>query len=135
MSEELLTVEAAAETLRLHAKTVLRHIREGRLRATKVGKQYRIHRSDLAAFAGSPVKADVVATRATAIVDIEDVDAVLLQRLSAVLLGARQGADMSARLSIDIAHDPVRRSVKVIAIGSAGDVAMILKLADACLEG
>jgi excisionase family DNA binding protein len=135
MSEELLTVEAAAEALSLHAKTVLRHIREGRLRATKVGKQYRILRSDLAAYAGSPVPAEGAGARATAVVDIEDVDAVLLQRLSAILLGARQGADMSARLSIDIAHDPIRRSVKVIAIGSVGDVAMVLKLADACVEG
>lgn len=135
MSEELLTVEAAAEALSLHPKTVLRHIREGRLRASKVGKQYRILRSDLSAFAGSPVPADAPGARATAIVDIDDVDAVLLQRLSAILLGARQGADMSGRLSIDIAHDPIRRSVKVIVIGSAGDVAMVLKLADACVEG
>ncbi len=52
MTQELYTVEAAAERLKLHNKTVLRFIREGRLRATKIGKQYRILHSDLDAFAG-----------------------------------------------------------------------------------
>lgn len=134
MSEELLTVEAAAEALSLHAKTVLRHIREGRLRATKVGKQYRILRSDLASFAGAPVR-EPSSARATCVVDLEDVDANQLQRLTAILLGARQGADHAQHLSIDVAHDPIRRSVKVIAVGSPGDLAMVLKLVDACLEG
>jgi len=136
MSEELLTVDAAAEALQLHAKTVLRFIREGRLRATKVGKQYRILRSDLDAFAGNPVHPGTPRARATGIVDIGDVDQAMLQRLSAILLGARQGADPGAEpMSIDLAHDPVRRSIKVIAVGSPGDLAMILKLVDACLEG
>jgi excisionase family DNA binding protein len=52
MSEELYTVEMAAERLKLHPKTVLRFIRDGRLRATRIGKSYRILRSDLDAFGG-----------------------------------------------------------------------------------
>jgi len=132
MSQELLTVDAAAEALSLHAKTVLRHIREGRLRATKVGKQYRILRSDLQAFAGTPVR-DAARARATAVVDVDDVDDHLLQRLTAILLGARRGAGEGVHLSIDVAHDPVRRSAKVIAVGAPADLAMVLKLLEACL--
>lgn len=134
MSEDLLTVEAAAAALSLHAKTVLRHIREGRLRATKVGKQYRILRSDLASFAGAPVR-EPARARATCVVDVEDVDAALLQRLTAILLGAGQGSDPANELSVNVAHDPIRRSAKLIAVGSPGDLAMVLKLVDACLEG
>lgn len=134
MSQELLTVEAASAELQLHPKTVLRFIREGRLRATKVGKQFRILRSDLDAFAGAPVRS-VSRSRATAIIDIEDVDQELLRRLSSVLLGARQSAEPGAEpMSIDVAHDPIRRTAKVIATGAPGDLAAVLKLVDACLE-
>ena len=39
--------------LGLHARTVRRYIREGRLKATRIGKQYRINIQDFNAFAGS----------------------------------------------------------------------------------
>lgn len=135
MTTEFLTVETAAHLLQLHPKTVLRFIREGRLRATKVGKQYRVMRSDLNTFAGSNSPNDGRDTKATSIVDIADVDPALLQRLSAVLLGASKGKEPSgAPISVDIAHDPERRSVKVILIASPADTAMLLKLVSACLE-
>src|ERR1700742_4906865 len=52
MSEEVYTVEQFAERLKLHPKTVLRFIRDGRLRAVKVGKSYRILRTELEAMTG-----------------------------------------------------------------------------------
>ena len=52
MSGELYTVEQAADRLKLHAKTVLRMIREGRLKAVRLGKAYRISGDDLDAAAG-----------------------------------------------------------------------------------
>ena len=135
MTAEFLTAEAAAQLLQLHPKTVLRFIREGRLRATKVGKQYRVMRSDLNTFAGSNSQNDVRQARATSIVDIADVDPALLQRLSAILLGASKGKEPSgAHISVDIAHDPERRSAKIILIASPADAAMLLKLVSACLE-
>jgi excisionase family DNA binding protein len=135
MSETLLTVEAAAKELQLHPKTILRFIREGRLRASKVGKQYRILRSELGKFTGVVVHGGAAPARATSIVDIEGVNQVLLDRLSAMLLGALKGRDpLGEPMSLDIAHDPIRRSVKVIAVGAPGDVGMLLKLVDTCLE-
>lgn len=133
MSGELLTVDAAAKLLQLHPKTVLRFIRQGRLRASKVGKQYRVLRSDLNAFAGAGGPPDASEAKATSIVDIEDVDAALLQRLSAVLLGASQGS-RQAPVSLDIVHDPARHSVKVIVIAAPADAAVLLSLVDACLR-
>lgn len=136
MSADFMTVDAAAGLLQLHPKTVLRHIREGRLRATRLGKQYRILRSDLHAFAGSSRPARVRAARATTIVDIADVDAALLHRLQAILIGASQGKDPSdAPMSLDIAHDVTRGSAKVIIVAAPDDAAMLLRLVGACLEG
>src|SRR5258705_2793741 len=52
MSEEVYTVEQFAERLKLHPKTVLRFIKDGRLRAVKVGKSWRILRTEMEAMTG-----------------------------------------------------------------------------------
>jgi excisionase family DNA binding protein len=135
MSDELYTVEAAAERLKLHAKTVLRFIREGRLRATKLGKSYRILRSDLDALAGAPARPAAAAeSRATAIVDLSDVDPEMARRLASYVTGARLGREARPDpMNIDVAHDPMRRQVKVVLVGSLGDVAATLGLIQALL--
>lgn len=135
MTTEFLTVDAAATLLKLHPKTVLRFIREGRLRATRPGKQYRLLRSDLNAFAGADATPPGRMARATSIVDIDDVDLALVERLSAHILGATQGRQPSdSPISLDIAHDPLRRSAKVIIHASPADTATLLGFVDACLE-
>lgn len=48
MTEEMYSVEQVAEQLGLHVRTVRGYIRSGRLKAVRIGKQYRIARSDLA---------------------------------------------------------------------------------------
>lgn len=50
MNEGYLTVEQISEKLNMHPKTIQRYIREGKLRATKVGKGWRVHGHDLSAF-------------------------------------------------------------------------------------
>ena len=47
---ELLTVNEVAKMLNLHEITVRRHIKQGRLRAVKVGRQVRIRKEDLEEF-------------------------------------------------------------------------------------
>jgi excisionase family DNA binding protein len=51
MAEKYYTAEQAAELLKIHIKTVQRYIREGKLRANKVGKSWRITGHDLSVFA------------------------------------------------------------------------------------
>jgi excisionase family DNA binding protein len=51
MPEKYYTAEQAAELLKMHIKTVQRYIREGKLRANKVGKSWRITGHDLSVFA------------------------------------------------------------------------------------
>ena len=50
MEEKFYSVEDVSKILRLHVKTLRRYITEGKLRASKVGKQYRISGHDLSVF-------------------------------------------------------------------------------------
>lgn len=134
MSEEFYSVEFAAERLKLHAKTVLRFIHEGRLRATKVGKQYRILRSDLEALAGAPPRAESPA-RATCIVDVPDIDAERARRLAAFLPAAvNPQRPRRQPLSLDVAHDVAGRQVKVVIVGAPSDAADVMALLQSWLE-
>lgn len=51
--KEYYSAEEVAELLGLHVRTVRRFIREGKLRARRIGKQYRIAEGDLRALVGS----------------------------------------------------------------------------------
>src|SRR5580765_6762544 len=57
MSQELYSVEQVAERLGLHVRTVRNYIRDGRLKAVRIGKQYRIADEDLQLLAGQPAAA------------------------------------------------------------------------------
>lgn len=50
MSNKYYTVDEIAEMIKIHPKTVQRYIREGRLKATKVGKSWRVSGHDLSVF-------------------------------------------------------------------------------------
>ena len=53
MQETYYTVEQIAQMLQMHPKTVQRYIREGKLRAVKVGKGWRVNGHDLSVFTES----------------------------------------------------------------------------------
>src|ERR1035438_9217480 len=57
MPQELYSVEQVADLLRLHVRTVRNYVREGKLKAVRIGKQYRIAREDLEAMTGRPAGA------------------------------------------------------------------------------
>ncbi len=64
---DVMTVEQVAAYLQLHKLTIYRYIREGRLPASKVGKAYRIRKTDVEWFLDS-MRTRPVARRATAAV-------------------------------------------------------------------
>lgn len=53
MSKDYYTVEQISNMLNIHPKTIQRYIREGKLRATKIGKGWRITGHDLSTFTES----------------------------------------------------------------------------------
>lgn len=138
MAQEFYTVEHAAQRLKLHAKTILRAIREGRLRAAKVGKSYRILRADLDAFAGVPAAAGGPAAeaRATAIVDVPGVSPELASRLMSIVpatLNARPRGGAPVRA--DVTYDPELAQAKVVIVGPPDDVGALLRFLQVWLEG
>jgi len=50
MDKDYRTVEQISELLNIHPKTIQRYIREGKLRAIKVGKSWRVSGHDLSVF-------------------------------------------------------------------------------------
>jgi excisionase family DNA binding protein len=130
MSEMFHTVERAAERLSVHPKTVLRFIRDGRLRATRIGKAWRILASDLDTFAGAPPAADKTLgpARVTAIADLPDVSVEVSRRLATALQALVMGPrDRTHPIKLDTVYDPERSHLKVIIVADALDAAAILQ--------
>lgn len=137
MAESFYTVDHAAERLRLHPKTVRRFIREGRLRATRIGKSYRIMQSDLAAFAGALPDAALAAfgARVTSIVDVDGVNADAAERLARYLPAIRNATEAHADpMALNVIYDREQQKLKVVLAGSPADVAEMLKYIDFHLE-
>jgi excisionase family DNA binding protein len=80
MTQHLYTVEQAAGVLDLHVKTIRRYIHDGRLKAKRIGKEYRITRADLEEFTGTALPTQAAAavskTRQVIASSIVDVDAI-----------------------------------------------------------
>lgn len=135
MTDDLFTVETAAARLGLHPKTVLRLIREGRLRATRIGKSYRIARADFEAFSGLPPAPAAPPVRATCIVELPDLAMAQAERLAATLTAAvvtREPRPVPIHLTT--AYDPITRVLKVVLIAAPLDAATVLKTLDALAE-
>jgi excisionase family DNA binding protein len=131
MTDELCTVEFAAKRLKVHPKTVLRFIRDSRLRATRVGKSYRILRADLDAFAGVPPAEEVVAREAwvTSIVDVPGIGPELARKLASQVpsaLAARPSDGTPFRA--DVIYEPERAHLKIILVGTPADTVSMLSL-------
>jgi excisionase family DNA binding protein len=128
MSEEVYTVEQFAERLKLHPKTVLRFIRDGRLRAVKVGKSYRIPRSEMEAMTGVVRRSSPSAARVTSIVDILDVAPALAEQLARLLPALRMGqGGHPDPMNLNLAYDSDRRALKIVIVGSALDTVAMLQ--------
>lgn len=131
LSYPLYTVESAASALGLHAKTVLRYIREGRLPAQKVGKAYRIGHDELEAFAGMPLRRAFSgpALRTTSITDVAGIDVKQAQHLATALQTAILSRDHSAEpINLQTAFDPAAGVFKIVGHGSPADIGKLLEL-------
>jgi excisionase family DNA binding protein len=135
MSEELYTVEQAAERLKLHPKTVLRLIRTERLRGTRIGKSYRILRSNLEAFAGVSREAEPHQARVTSVIELSDIPVETASRLATALQAAL--VTQVARpepVHLNTAYDPQRRQLKIVIIAAPVDTAALLQLLQTLLS-
>ena len=137
-SGAICTVSAAARRLELHPKTVLRFIREGRLKATRIGKSYRILRTDVDALAGAPSRtiSVVEAARVTCIIDMPDVGPVLAGKWATSVpasLNTRH-QEASGDIRADVVYEPERSHLKVVVVGSPADAIPLIRMMKVWME-
>lgn len=143
MSQVLYSVEQVAQRLGLHVKTVRGYVRDGRLKAVRIGKQYRISREDLLALTSGRlggVDPDTVRRhRHVEVSSIVEIDAIAPDdagRISNALMAAAKGKrDGEEPLRIEALYDEERGRLKVIVLGglhaSTSLLQMIRLLAEA----
>jgi excisionase family DNA binding protein len=130
MSNDLYSVEQVAERLGLHVRTVRNYIRDGRLPAVKIGKQYRIARADLEALTGEPA-AGAGHVEVSSIVQIDGLAPGAADRLSVLLTaGVQAPRDSPDPLRLQTIYDKGRSRMKIVILGGPAATADILQLLD-----
>jgi excisionase family DNA binding protein len=142
MFPEMYSVEQVAEILGLHVRTVRNYVREGRLKAVRIGKQYRIAREDLATMAGRDTPTAGIeapenprSIEVSSIIEVEPIDREAVLRLANRLVATtknRRHEDQALRL--ETVYDDRRERLKVILNGSITTVGSFLGLISAYLE-
>jgi excisionase family DNA binding protein len=130
MSQELYSIEQVADLLGLHVKTVRAYVHDGRLKARRIGKQYRVLRSDLEALTGT----DAMSRRThhievSSMVLIDAASPEVAHRVTTTLtatLKAQRGSDTPAR--VDTVYDETRARLKVIISASAETTSQLLAM-------
>ena len=148
------SVDQVAGLLDLHVKTVRAYVREGKLRATRIGKQYRIAREDLEAFTGAPAAPALSPTsspsptprrarhvEASSIVQIDAIGPAEVSRLTNAVMatvggrhGGRSDERPDDRIRVETVYDEERASLKVIVLGGLSVTADLLKVVDALAQ-
>jgi len=145
MAQDLYSVEQVAGLLGLHVRTVRNYVREGRLKAVRIGKQYRISREDLETFTGRPVEGTPRETarrnrhvEASSIVEIDAIDRELTYRittfLTAVSSGRHKDGVAAQPLRIDTIYDEERARLKLIITGDLTTTRDILGFIQSMME-
>jgi len=140
MTSNLYSAEQVAEMLNLHVKTVRRYVRDGRLKAKRIGKEYRITRADLEAFAGEvrPAEKDVPRTRhviASSIVDVDAISGNESDRVTTMImasLNARKGEGDFPR--VDTIYYPEQARLRVTITGSLVLTCELMRMIDVLLK-
>lgn len=139
MTQQYYSVDQVADLLGLHVKTVRAYVREGRLAATRIGKQYRIRRQDLEEFTGGPLAGeqppaveDSPHAEASTVVQVDGIDRNTADRLT-TLLTVTGRPEQRGRSHVQVVHDPERSRLKVVVVGDLGTTAALLGYIDSLI--
>ena len=131
MAQDVFSVEQVAAKLGLHVRTVRNYVRDGRLKAVRIGKQYRITAEDLAAFTGLPVaeRAAAPVAELSGVVEITGVDRAGADRITTMVVGSVNGPrDGGERpLRVETIYDGERATMKIIVLGDLAAGADLLR--------
>ncbi|HEV7633233.1 MAG TPA: helix-turn-helix domain-containing protein [Steroidobacteraceae bacterium] len=142
MSETLYSVEQVAQRLGLNVRTVRGYVREGKLKAVRIGKQYRIARDDLEAMTGQPAPPPVAQivrrhrhVEVSSIVQVDAIDIDTSSRLTNVLMASAQGRGSDDQpLRIETIYDAERARLKIVVLGGLSSTAALSGLIALYLE-
>jgi excisionase family DNA binding protein len=131
-----------AAILRVHVRTVRRYLREGLLKGTRIGKQYRIAAVDLAKLTGGTTalaEEPVRRTRHSEATSVVQIDAIAREdaiRVMNGIGGAIKGRDKHSDtpLRVETVYDEVRARLKIIITGSLTTTVGLMKLAEVYAE-
>lgn len=127
-----------AAMLGLHVRTVRGYVRDGRLPAVRIGKQYRISAQDLREFTGgaggddrppTPPRVDV-----SAVVHVDAADRRVMDRISTHVVAAANTGPGRRPLHVQTSYDESRERLTVIVAGDADDTAKLITLISALAE-
>ena len=133
------SLEQVAERLGLQVRTVRSYVRSGRLKAIRIGKQYRVTRESLEELAGpAPLRDPVPRHRHVEVSSVIQVDAVSQETAGRVtnhlVAAAKTPGDHGTALRIDAIYDEERSQLKIIVIGSLQNAGNVFRLLGALLE-
>lgn len=139
MEHKLYSIAELSEILKLHPKTILRFIHEGKIKARKIGRSWMVSRDELkeyahSEFAGeerprqetSPVRlAERIAV--SAVVEIDEENSDEASRISNSLMAMLNGKDDSwGKTRFDFFYYPEIRKAKYVLYGSPKFIAAVL---------
>jgi excisionase family DNA binding protein len=129
MQEAYYTVEQIAQMLQMHPKTVQRYIREGRLRAVKVGKGWRVNGHDLSVFTES-VPAQDGETPTAVVSCVADIfassQAEAIRIMNTLSAGLTSKPAHMGKSSMHTQYIPEEQKLRVTLYGGARTVAILL---------
>ncbi|MEU0569377.1 helix-turn-helix domain-containing protein [Nonomuraea sp. NPDC005983] len=139
--QQFYSVDQVAGLLDLHVKTVRAYVRDGRLKATRVGKQYRIAREDLEAFTGAPMSPpparEALHAEVSSIVQIDAIGREATIRLTNTVLAlvhGRHRRDDGDHLRVETVYDEQRATLKIIILGDLDTTAEVLRVVDTLID-
>ncbi len=140
MEQKLYSIKDLVPILRLHPKTLLRFIGEGKIRARKIGRSWMVHEDDLreyahAELAGSGRSSDAASAgappervAASAVVEISGWNPEEASRLSNHLIAMLNGKDESrGRTRFDFSYDPAAGRAKYTLYGRPSFLAAAMR--------
>ncbi len=143
MSQQLYSAMEVAQRLGLHVRTVRNYVRDRRLKAVRIGKQYRIAREDLEAMVGRPVSSPVE-TQAeprernldvSSIVQIDAIDPETAIRITNLAIAAANSREQRLEpLRVDTIYDQRHERLKIVVNGGIVECARMLGLIKIWME-
>src|SRR3984893_6038042 len=134
----LYSLDQVAERLGLHVRTVRGYVRSGRLKAVRIGKQYRVTHDALEALTGPTLEGATARHRHAEVSSMVQIDAVspdTARRVTSQLVGAAKAPrDDRSPLRVETIYDDRQAKMRVSVIGSLSAAADVFRLLGAILE-